>query len=166
MAGLQSILLLLAIVFSIYQIDAYPSGAPKQLCNGSMIPRHGSHTVQPLTTSPLTAFNMTWNTTGETITSKPHRLPSLERTSLLSRTHLVDIQSKEPIKGAFIQARRVNGSEPIGTFLNIPMGMKLVACPTVGHPKRSMCSRTRPTWPFSRVMVSRTVPATAGNKFN
>jgi hypothetical protein len=59
------VLCLLAI-----QIYGYPSGAPKKLCGGSMVPHHHHLPPQPSSTSPITKFNTTWNADGETIASR------------------------------------------------------------------------------------------------
>jgi hypothetical protein len=70
MALLQPILLFIATVVLTNLIDAFPRGAPSKLCTGSMIPQHHPNTPQPLSTSPLTSFNTSWNSDGETISSK------------------------------------------------------------------------------------------------
>jgi hypothetical protein len=63
-------LIILSIFFLTIQINGYPSGAPKKVCTGLMIPKHHPYTPQPSTTSPLTKFNTAWNPDGETISSK------------------------------------------------------------------------------------------------
>ena len=59
---------------------------------------------------------------------------------------LVHIESSQPIKGVFIQGRKKNGNEPIGTFINIPPETHLVKCPTVSvsvfRPEELVQSRT------------------------
>jgi hypothetical protein len=45
--------------------------------------------------------------------------------------YLVEVKSKQPIKGIFIQRRKMNGNEPLGTFINLPTEMHLVKCATV-----------------------------------
>lgn len=44
----------------------------------------------------------------------------------------MQIESKEPIKGIFVQGRLMNGTEPLGTFVNSPSETHLVNCPSVG----------------------------------
>ncbi len=44
---------------------------------------------------------------------------------------IVEIESNQPIKGIFVQGRKMNGTEPLGTFINIPSNTHLVKCPTV-----------------------------------
>ncbi len=56
------------------QIDGYPSGAPKKVCSGSMIPRHANLSPQPPTTSPIIKFDTKWNSHKRTISSKEIRL--------------------------------------------------------------------------------------------
>jgi hypothetical protein len=56
------------------QINGHPSGAPNELCSGSMIPRHDNHSPQPTTTSPITKFVTKWNSHKRTISSKEIRL--------------------------------------------------------------------------------------------
>jgi hypothetical protein len=63
-------LIILSTFLSTIQINGYPSGAPKKVCTGPMIPKHHHYTPQPPTTSPLTKFNTTWNPDGETISGK------------------------------------------------------------------------------------------------
>ncbi|CAF1057689.1 unnamed protein product [Adineta ricciae] len=99
-----------ALLFAVQIINGYPSGAPKKLCTGSMLPHHRHYSPQPLSTSPITKFNTTWNPDGETIS--------------------ITIESKEKIRGIFIQGRKLNGNEPLGTFIDIPAGTHVVDCPT------------------------------------
>jgi hypothetical protein len=56
------------------QINGYPSGAPKKVCSGSMIPRHANLSPQPPTTSPIIKFDTKWNSHKRTISSKEIRL--------------------------------------------------------------------------------------------
>lgn len=44
---------------------------------------------------------------------------------------LVNIESDKALKGIFVQGRKPNGTEPIGTFINIPAETHLVECSTV-----------------------------------
>jgi hypothetical protein len=44
---------------------------------------------------------------------------------------LVQLESKLPLKGVFIQGRKKNGVKPLGTFINIPSETHLVQCPSV-----------------------------------
>jgi hypothetical protein len=112
------------------QIDGYPSGAPKKVCSGSMIPGHHNLSPQPPTTSPITKFATKWNSQKRTISSKEIRL-LIKHYPFSFEIFLVQIESKEPLKGVFIQGRKINGNEPVGTFINIPSETHLVQCPTV-----------------------------------
>jgi hypothetical protein len=60
-----------------------------------------------------------------------YRLFVLSRLTLRHGLNLVNIESKEPLKGIYIQGRKPNGTEPIGTFLNLPEDTHIVECPTV-----------------------------------
>ncbi|CAF0912772.1 unnamed protein product [Didymodactylos carnosus] len=75
-----------------------------------MMPGHHPHVSQSKTTSPITNFTCVWNTNKSTIT--------------------VYIESNEPIKGMFIQGRKLNTDFAIGTF-ETPSNMHLVDCNTV-----------------------------------
>jgi hypothetical protein len=63
-------LIILSTFLLTIQTYAYPTGAPKKVCIGPMIPKHHHYTPQPPTTSPITKFNTTWNPDGETISGK------------------------------------------------------------------------------------------------
>ena len=126
-------LFILSIFVLIIQINGYPNGAPKKACTSSMLPKHHHYTPQPPSTSPLTKFSSTWNPDGETILG-------INRSALkfifIRFCPLVQIESKEPIKGIFLQGRLMNGIEPLGTFVNIPSETHLVDCPSVRKTKR------------------------------
>jgi hypothetical protein len=64
-----SLLAVLAISLLTIQIHGFPSGAPKKACAG-MTPGHHHISPQPVSTSPITRFDTTWNSDGETMTSK------------------------------------------------------------------------------------------------
>ncbi|CAF0779489.1 unnamed protein product [Didymodactylos carnosus] len=97
-----SCLLFVTIVYSL------PHGAPEEACK-TMIPHHKQNVPQPETTSPITSFKGVWNSEKTTVT--------------------VRIESNEPIKGIFIQGRKLNTDLPIGTFETEP-SMHLVDCKT------------------------------------
>jgi len=63
-------LIILSAFLLTIQINGYPSGEPKKVCTGSMVPKHHHYTPQPPTTSPITKFNTAWNPDGETISGK------------------------------------------------------------------------------------------------
>jgi len=122
-------LIILSIFLLTIQTYAYPSGAPKKVCVGPMIPRHKNYTPQPPTTSPITKFNATWNPDGETIS--------------------IVIESKQPFKGIFVQGRKVKGTKPLGTFINIPSKTHLVECPTgdgITHDSPQKWTNLQLTW--------------------
>ncbi|UJR28241.1 hypothetical protein I4U23_009491 [Adineta vaga] len=123
------LLVVSALLLTIQIIHGYPSGAPKKVCTGSMLPHHRHYTPQPLAKSPITKFNSTWNSDDETIS--------------------VIIESKENIKGIFIQGRKLNGDEPLGTFIDIPSSTHLVQCPTgdgLTHSSRQQWSQLKLKW--------------------
>lgn len=68
----MALLRLLVVIscFFIIQNSAYPNGAPKKACIGSMEPRHKGAQPQPLSTSPITKFATKWNSDNETITGR------------------------------------------------------------------------------------------------
>ena len=116
------------------QIHGYPSGAPKKACTSSMLPQHKHYTPQPPSTSPITKFNTTWNPDGETIAGKKSGF-ILRSNPFSCDVFLVNIESNKPIKGIFVQGRLVNGTEPLGTFVDIPSETHLVHCPSVCETK-------------------------------
>ncbi len=63
-------LLVLSVFLLTIQIHGYPSGANKKACTSSMLPHHHNYTPQPLSTSPITKFNTTWNPDGKTVSGK------------------------------------------------------------------------------------------------
>ncbi|CAF0761072.1 unnamed protein product [Rotaria sordida] len=123
------ILVVLAIFLLTIQINGYPNGAPKKVCIGSMIPHHHHLAPQPPETSPITNFNTAWNPDSETIS--------------------IQIESNQPMKGVFIQGRRINGNEPLGTFVNIPSETHLVHCSTgdgITHSSPQKWTQLQLTW--------------------
>lgn len=59
---------ILSIFILTIQIYGYPNGAPKKACTGSMLPKHHHNSPQPPSTSPITKFDSTWNSDGQTMT--------------------------------------------------------------------------------------------------
>ncbi|CAF4162336.1 unnamed protein product [Rotaria magnacalcarata] len=112
-----------------FHIYAYPNGAPKKVCTGSMVPHHHHIEPQPPTTSPITKFYTAWNPDNETIS--------------------IQIESNQPIKGVFVQGRKIDGDEPLGTFIDIPSVTHLVQCPTgdgITHSSPQKWKRLELTW--------------------
>ena len=64
------VLVVFGTLVSAIQITAYPNGAPKKVCIGSMLPHHHHLPPQPITTSPITKFDATWNSDNRTVSSK------------------------------------------------------------------------------------------------
>lgn len=83
-----------ALLFTVQIINGYPSGAPKKLCTGSMLPHHRHYSPQPLSTSPITRFNTTWNPDGKTISSK-----SMTKKLLFRRFLFLVFSSHDRIEG-------------------------------------------------------------------
>jgi hypothetical protein len=65
---------------------------------------------------------------------------------------LVKIESSKSLKGAFIQGRKMNGTDALGTFINIPSETHLVSCSTVCKIKSS-CFSYKLQIEFFRVML-------------
>ncbi|CAF2342622.1 unnamed protein product [Rotaria sp. Silwood2] len=123
------VLVVLATILLAFQINAYPNGAPKKVCTGPMIPHHHHLEPQPPETSPITKFNTAWNSDNETIS--------------------IQIESNQPMKGVFVQGRRINGNEPLGTFVNIPAETHLVKCQTgdgITHSSPQKWKQLQLTW--------------------